>query len=104
MRDGARLYVDLGGERNPPDKNSLFLDMVRDMQRKLVQLRTRNARLFQASEEKERLIKELTSWSSHETEYHGRERKEVETNSEGSEGGEASGHDSRKKNELQGEL
>ena len=43
------------------------------------------------NEEKEILIKELTSRSSHEDEGSGRNRKEVETHSEGSEEGEAFG-------------
>ena len=38
----------------------------------------------------ETLIKELTSRSSHESEYYGRNRKEAETNLDGSEDGETS--------------
>ena len=65
---------------------------------------TSNERFLQASEEKERLTRELTSWSRHESEDHGKKRNEVENKSEGSKGGEASRHNSRKKKELQGEF
>ena len=80
--------MDLGCVGNPPDQNSQLLDMIRDMQREMVQLRTRNEQLLQASQEQERLIRELTSRFSHESEDHGKKRKEAETNLEWCECGE----------------
>ena len=57
----------------------------------MVQLRISNGWLLQDGQEQERLIRELTSQSTHESEDLGKKRKEVETNSEGSKEGEASG-------------
>ena len=75
MNNEGELYVDLGGAGDPPDQNAQLLDMIRIMQHEMIQLRTSNERLLQASNEQERLIIELTSRSSHRSEGRAGKRK-----------------------------
>ena len=82
MSEGDELYVNLGGEENPTDPNAPLMAIMHQMQREMMQLKNHNERLSLASEEKERLIRELTSQNSHEGEYAGRKRKGTVKHSE----------------------
>ena len=61
MAKGDEIYVDLGGEDNTPDPNAPLMAMLHRLQRDMVELRSENERLSLASEEQEKLIRELTS-------------------------------------------
>ena len=61
MTEGDELYVDLGGGENTPDPNAPLMTMLHRMQREMVQLKSHNERLSLASEDQDRVIRELTS-------------------------------------------
>ena len=68
MSEGDELYVDLGGGENPVDLSAPLMDMLHQMQREMMQLKSHNERLSLASEEQDRLIRELTCTDSQEVE------------------------------------
>ena len=68
MSEGDELYVDMDGGENPADPNALLMAMLHQMQREMMQLKNHNEKLSLASEEKHRLIRELTFQNSQEGE------------------------------------
>ena len=64
MAEEDELYVDLGGRYNTPDPNSPLMAMLHRFQRDMDDIRSQNDRLSLASEEQEKLIRELTSRNS----------------------------------------
>ena len=91
------MYVDLCGREITPDKNSPFMPMLHRMRRDMVQLKSNNDRLYLASEEQERLIRELTSRNNEEGEYSRRKRKGSVNFSDDSEEDDATRQQSRQK-------
>ena len=100
MSEGDDLYVDLGGEENPSDPNAPLMAMMHQIQREMMQLKNHNERLSLSSNEKERLIRELTSWNSHEGDGYRRKRKRTINHSKESEEDEAFRQQSRRNKEL----
>ena len=68
MNDKQDLYVELVGGGAQQHENSQMLEIIRNLHHEMVQIRTSNECLLQASNEQERLIRELTSRSSHHSE------------------------------------
>ena len=68
MVKGDEIYVDLCDEDNKPDPNAPLLAMLQKLQQDMAQLRSQNDRLSLASEEQEKLIRELTSRNNQEGE------------------------------------
>ena len=64
MEEGGEIYVDLRDEDNAPDPNAPMMAMLRELQQELAAIKNQNDRLSLASEEQEKLIKELTLWNS----------------------------------------
>ena len=75
MSNREELYVELGGGGTPPDPNAQMLEIIKNLQQEMVHLRTSSERLLQANTEQERLIRELTSQSIHESEDQAKNRK-----------------------------
>ena len=95
MEEGGEIYVDLHGE---PDPNAAMMAMLRNLQQELAEIKSQNDRFSLASEEQEKLIRELTSRNSQEGEG-SRKRKTDESNEE-----YVIRHQNKQKKELQGEL
>ena len=98
MAEGDEIYVVLRDEDNTPDPNTPVMAMLHNLQREMPELRSQNDRLSLASEEQERLIRELTSWNNQEVEG-SRKRKNDE-----SEEDDAVRHHYKQKKELQVEF
>ena len=64
MAEGGKIYVDLRDEDNAPDPNAPMMAMLQELQQELAEIKSQNDRLSLASEEQEKLIRELTSWNS----------------------------------------
>ena len=75
MTEGDELYVNLGDGENTPYPNAMLMAMLHRMQREMAQLKSHNERLYLATEDQDRLIRELTSWNSQEGEGSERKRK-----------------------------
>ena len=74
MVEGEEIYVDLRDDDNTPDPNAPVMAMLHSLQREMAKLRSQNDRLSLASEEQERLIRELTSRNSQEGEGSGKRK------------------------------
>ena len=98
MEEGGEIYVDLRDEDNAPDPNAPMMAMLRELQQELDEIKSQNYRLSLASEEQEKLIRELTSRNSQEGEG-SRKRKNDESDEE-----DVVRHQNKKKKELQGEF
>ena len=61
MVEGYEIYVDLRDEENAPDPNAPMVAMLQELQQELAEIKSQNDRLSLASEEQEKLIRELTS-------------------------------------------
>jgi len=83
---GEELYVELGNESIP--QTSQFMEVIRNLKQELTYVRNNNECLIKASEEQERMIRELNEKSSHRSiELEGLKRKEVELESKKFESG-----------------
>ena len=102
MAEGDEIYVDLCNEDNTPDPNAPFMAMLHRLQRDMAELRIHNDRLSLASEEQEKLIRELTSRNSQEGEGFGKRKKGKF--SDDSDEDDTTRHQSKQKKELHGEL
>ena len=71
MQEGGEIYVDLRGE---PDPNAAMMAMLWNLQQELAEIKCQNDRLSLASEEQEKLIRELTSRNSQEGEGSGKRK------------------------------
>ena len=98
MAEGEEIYVDLHDEDNTPDPNAPVMAMLHTFQWEMVELGSQNDRLSLASEEQEKLIRELTSWNSQEGEGSGK-RKIHESDDD-----DDARHQYKQKKELQGEF
>ena len=96
MEEGGEIYVDLRLEDNAPDPNAPMMAMLRELQQELAEIKIQNDRLSLASEEQEKLIRELTSRNSQEGEGSGK-RKTDESEDE-----DVVRHQYKQKKELQG--
>ena len=90
MSDIDEMYVELGDEEAPPNANSEILEIIKNLEKEVVQLRTSNEHLLQANNEEERLVRELTSKSSHHDGEQERKREETKPNLERSKSGDIS--------------
>ena len=75
MAEGDEIYVDLCDEYNTWDPNAPLMAMLHRLQWDMAELRSQNDKLSIASEEKEMLIRELTSRNNQEGEGSGKRRK-----------------------------
>ena len=97
--DGSdEICVDLRDDDNTLDPNTLVMAMLHSLQQEMAELRSQNDRLSLASEEQEKLIRELTSWNSQEGEGSGKRKNDE------SEEDDAVRHQYNQKKELQGEF
>ena len=104
MSEGDELYLDLGVGEILVDPNAPLMVMLYQIQREMMQLKIHNERIYLASEEKDILIRELTSRNSQEGELSRRKRKGKVNHSEDCEEDDASRQQSRRNKELQGEF
>ena len=74
MVGSDKIYVDLRDEDNTPDPNAPVMAMLHSLQREMAELRSQNDRLSLASEEQEKLIRELTSRNIQEGEGSGKRK------------------------------
>ena len=94
MVGGDEIYVDLCDEDNTPDPNAPVIVMLQSLQWEMAEIRSQNDRFSLASDEQEKLIRELTSRNSQEGEG-SRKRKNDE-----SEEDDAVRHQYKRKKEL----
>ena len=98
MVEGDKIYVDLRDEDNAPNPNAPMMAMLRELQQELAEIKSQNDRLSLASEEQEKLIRELTSQNNQEGEGSGKRK------TDDSEDEDAVRHQYKQKKELQGEF
>ena len=68
MAEGEVIYLDLRDEENTPDPNAPVMAMLHSLQREMAELRSQNDKFSLASEEKEKLIRELNLRNNQEGE------------------------------------
>ena len=102
MAGSEEIYVDLRDEDNTLDPNTLVMAMLHSLQWEMAELRSQNNRLSLASEEQEKLIRELTSRNSQEGEGSGKRKKGKF--SDDFEEDDTTRHQSKQRKELQGEF
>ena len=74
MEEGGEIYVDLRDGDNAPDPNAPMMAMLWELQQELAEIKSQNDRLSLASEEPEKLIRELTSRNIQEGEGSGKRK------------------------------
>ena len=102
MDKGDEIYADLGDGDNTPDPNAPLKAMLHRLQWDMAELRSQNDRLSLASEEHEKLIRDLTSRNSQEGE--GSRKWNKGKFSDDSEEYDTTRHQSKQRKELQGEF
>ena len=75
MAEGDEIYVDLHDEDNTSNPHAPLMAMLYRLQRHMAELRSQNDRLSLASEEQEKLIRELNFWNIQEGKGSGKRKK-----------------------------